>query len=107
LILSLSSLTPALAGDAADSAVPSGGAGSFEEFRKHYPLPPVHDYTFLGTELSGAKPIVSFGGRIEFWFDPADHVPWVKQSVAAGKFDVQLVHGFLPALHYVYHKPDS
>jgi len=80
---------------------------SLSTFKTQYGLPPLRGYTFLGTEASADKPIVSFGGAIEDWFDPAAHVPWIKQAVAMGDFAVELVDGYLPALKYVYRRARS
>src|SRR5690349_17999852 len=73
-----------------DAKPASASPGSFASFQAQYPLPPVHDYTFLGTERSEDKPIVTYGGRIELWFDPAEHVPWLRQAVQSGSFEVGL-----------------
>ena len=77
------------------------------DFRNRYQLPPVRGYTFLGTEASADKPIVTFDGKIEGWFDPAAHVPWIADAVPADSFDLELVDGYLPALRYLYRKPGS
>ena len=79
----------------------------YAAFRRTYELPRLRGYTFLGTEASADKPIVTFDGRIEGWFDPAAHVPWIADAVAADSFDLELVDGYLPALRYVYRKPGS
>jgi len=79
----------------------------FLSFQSQYDLQSVRDYTFLGTEQSVDKPIVRFDGRIELWFDPVDHIPWIKNSVEAGCFDVELVEGYLPAVKYTYRNPGS
>jgi hypothetical protein len=80
---------------------------SFSTFQSQYDLPPLRGYTFLGTEASADKPIVSFDGTTEGWFDPAAHVPWIKQAIAAESFAVELVDGYLPALRYTYRNPAS
>ena len=80
---------------------------TFESFLSQYPLKPVHDYTFLGTKNSLEKPCVLYNGKIENWFDPAEQVPWIKESQETGKFDIELVDGFLPVLKYTYRNPGS
>jgi len=80
---------------------------AYAAFRRTYELAPLRGYTFLGTEASADKPIVAIDGRIEGWFDPAAHVPWIADAVAADSFDLELVDGYLPALRYVYRKPGS
>jgi hypothetical protein len=76
-------------------------------FQSKYDIPAVCDYTFLGTERSVEKPIVRFDGRIDIWFDPVDYVSWVKKSIEAGCFDLELVDGYLPAVKYTYQNPES
>jgi hypothetical protein len=56
----------------------------FASFLERYPLKPLEDYTFLGTEDSQEKPIVLWNGRIDQWFDPAERVPWVTDARAKG-----------------------
>ena len=76
-----------VAGPLAFNAIAGLAAESFESFRAfaaQYPLRPVEGYTFLGTEHSEEKPMVSFVGRIELWFDPAEHVAWLGKAMAAG-----------------------
>ena len=80
---------------------------NFATFKRHYDLPPLRGYTFLGTEASADKPIVTFEGIIERWFDPAAHVPWITRALAADSFAVELVDGYLPALKYAYRNPAS
>lgn len=101
---------------AAASALPIPGAepaksasvpSSFRAFQSQYPLAPVRDYTFLGTENSREKPIVRPDGRIEGWFDPAEAVPWIGEAVKGGKFTCALVDDYLPALRYSYHRADA
>lgn len=88
-------------------SVPAAPDSTFATFRTNYPLPPVQDYTFLGTERSEDKPIIAFGGRIALWFDPAEHVPWIGQAVRSGSFTVALVDGYLPAVQYTFRRPGS
>ena len=88
---------------------------ALREFMRAYELKPVRGYTFLGTEHSVHqlwtgkagdhydKPTVEPNGLIRGWFDPGDHVPWVKQSMQTGAYEFGLVDGYLPAVHYVYH----
>ncbi len=70
-------------------------------------LPPVRDYSFLGTEHSVEKPIVHAHGEIALWFDPADHVPWIARAIEAESFEWALVDGYLPAVAYTYRDPAS
>jgi hypothetical protein len=89
---------------------------TLKEFRQHYPLAPVRSYTFLGTEKSvqqlwigrqndhSDKPCVEPDGSICGWFDPGNKVPWVKEAMKTGAYDFGLVDGYLPAVHYIYHK---
>ncbi len=79
----------------------------FVAFQNQYELPPVHDYTFLGTEQSVEKPQVSFEGTISGWFDPTEHVPWVQAAIEGEHFDLELVDGYLPAVKYTYRNPES
>ena len=51
--------------------------------------------------------IVAYGGRIDLWFDPADHVPWTRQAMQSGNYDLALVDGYLPAVRYRYRRPAS
>lgn len=78
-----------------------------ETFLRRYELPLVQDYTFLGTERSVEKPLVRYDGRIDLWYDPCQDVPWVRSAIEAGRFTVELVDGYLPAVRYLYRKPDS
>jgi hypothetical protein len=91
---------------AAEFALPPG-TPEFVTFIKQYPLKPIQDYTFLGTELSREKPIVFWDGRIEHWFDPAEQISWINEAVKKGTFQVSLVDGYLPAINLDYQKPDS
>jgi hypothetical protein len=79
----------------------------FTSFVEQYPLKPIEDYTFLGTEESREKPIVLWNGRIEQWFDPAERVPWIADAAKKGAYDVALVDGYLPAIRFNYKKPGS
>jgi hypothetical protein len=80
---------------------------AFADYIARHPLPPVQDYTLLGTELADDKPIVRFPGEIYLWFNPADHVPWLNESIAAGAFELELVDGYLPAVKYQWQRPNS
>jgi hypothetical protein len=80
----------------------------FISFQKQYPLAPLRGYTFLGTENSREAPIVEFDGTISgSWFNPRRYVPWIEQSVQTDSFKVELVDGYLPAVKYTYHRPES
>jgi hypothetical protein len=92
-------------GDEVAKSVP--GQSSFRAFQSQYPLVPVRDYTFLGTENSMEKPIVWPDGRIEGWFDPADTVTWIGEAVKGDKFECALVDDYLPVLRYSYHQADT
>jgi len=78
---------------------------SFASYR--HELPPVRDYTFLGTENSVEKPIVRPSGEIWLWFDPADHVAWIRKAVEAESFEWGLADGYLPAVTYTWRDPES
>ncbi|MGA2618258.1 MAG: hypothetical protein ABSF26_11650 [Thermoguttaceae bacterium] len=87
---------------------------SLKEFLRTYELKPIRSYTFLGTEKSNHqlwtgkagdhydKPTVEANGLICGWFDPGEHVPWVKEAMKTGAYDFGLVDGYLPAVRYVY-----
>ena len=92
----ISSLIRAPLAFANDQERPAALESEFQSYLKSYPLKPVQDYTFLGTEQSTDKPIVTWEGRIEGWFDPAERVPWIEQAMRKGSFTVELVDGYLP-----------
>ena len=88
---------------------------SLKEFRQHYPLKPVRDYTFLATERSAIqpwkevwrydKPVMQATGIIDGWFDPGTQVPWLKEAMKKSAYEFGLVDGYLPAVHYTYRNP--
>ncbi len=86
---------------------PPAAIKNFKSFRKHYPLPLLRSYTFLGTENSIDKPKVHVDGHINSWFRPQELVPWIEKSVKADTFNIELVDGYLPAVKYTYRNPDS
>ena len=116
-VFSLTLFLFAKTANAADTVNVPTENSTLKEFIRNYPLKPVRSYTFLGTENSahqvwGAaqrydKPIVHPDGVIEGWFNPGDLIPWTKDAQRTGNYEFGLMDGYLPAVHYVYRKPES